>query len=171
MELSCQKGKLSKLHYKGALSSKQGLKLKDSDRNVGHDFCGDSALLTDESNCSGELEMEKMVQDYEKKCMGKQTCDIDFTSYLKKDAEEKKKKPKCYDKFTQVYVQVACDVDQEELIFAKQTVVMVIFLGMLMALKFTLAINYLEKKQAFSYKKWDIDTCTPADYTVKLSIN
>jgi len=48
---------------------------------------------------------------------------------------------------------------------------MVIFLGMLISLKFNLAINYLEKMQAFSYKKWDIDTCTPADYTIQLDIS
>jgi len=42
---------------------------------------------------------------------------------------------------------------------------------MLISLKFNLAVSYLEKIQAFAYKKWDIDTCTPADYTIQLDIS
>lgn len=48
---------------------------------------------------------------------------------------------------------------------------MVIFLGMIMGLMYSLAVDYLGKIQVFSYKKWDIDTCTPADYTIKIKIS
>lgn len=42
MELKCNKGKLSRLHYKGAISSAQGKKLNNTEKEVvGHDFCGD----------------------------------------------------------------------------------------------------------------------------------
>jgi len=48
---------------------------------------------------------------------------------------------------------------------------MVIFLGMLMALIFSLAVRYLTDIQKFLYKKWDINTATPADFTIKLDIS
>ena len=56
------------------------------------------------------------------------------------------------------------------MVFAKQTSVMVIFLGIIMSLIFYLAVRYLSDIQDFLYKKWDIKNVTPADFTVKMHI-
>lgn len=90
--------------------------------------------------------------------------------------DKDKKVPKdapteCFNKYTQLYVQAQCDPTDDEIVFAKQTSVMTIFLGMIMSLIFTGSINYLEHIQVFLYKKWDITTATPADFTIKLNIS
>jgi nucleoside recognition membrane protein YjiH len=47
---------------------------------------------------------------------------------------------------------------------------MVVFIGILMAMIFILAVGYLSNLQKFLYKKWDINTATPADFTIKMEI-
>lgn len=48
---------------------------------------------------------------------------------------------------------------------------MAIFLGCLMSLIFISAVYYLKEIQKFLYKKWDINTATPADFTIKMQIS
>ena len=40
-----------------------------------------------------------------------------------------------------------------------------------MAIIYYLVVSYWQQIQDLEYKKWDIDTCTPADYTVKMTIS
>lgn len=72
----------------------------------------------------------------------------------------------CTSKYTQIYIQTQCSPSSDEFIFAKQTSCMVIFLGLLMALIFSLSVRYLDEIQTFLFKKWDINTATPADFTI-----
>lgn len=69
-----------------------------------------------------------------------------------------------------MYIQVHCDVEKDDLVVAKKTSVIVVFIGMLMSLIFYLVVRFWQDMQDAEYKKWDIDTCTPADYTIKMSI-
>lgn len=48
---------------------------------------------------------------------------------------------------------------------------MIIFIGMIMSVIYLSAIDYLSDTQGFLYKKWDMDTCTPADYTIQIRIS
>ena len=76
MELQCKRGRLSRLHYYGAISDKKHLKLnkKNDDgefMSVGHDFCGASSYLPTEANCSASLDIDQMIKDYDKNCAHK----------------------------------------------------------------------------------------------------
>jgi len=48
---------------------------------------------------------------------------------------------------------------------------MVIFIGMIISVVYMSAIDYLSEIQGFMYKQWDMDTCTPADYTIQIKIS
>lgn len=187
LELKCAKGTLSDLKFAGAVSATQGLKQKDGTTLVGHDFCGDPTLLSADADCSAWLNLPQLQQDYKTgaagKCAGEKSCTIDLSTYMKKDATSTRSNDHfttgipagapdaCYSKFTQLYMQVGCDPSEAELVHAKQTACMIIFIGLLICLTFNLAIDYLAKVQTFAYKKWDVDTCTPADYTIKFHIS
>lgn len=67
-----------------------------------------------------------------------------------------------------MYIQVHCEVEQYDLVAARKTSVIVVFIGMLMSLIFYLVVRFWQDTQDAEYKKWDIDTCTPADYTIKM---
>ena len=41
---------------------------------------------------------------------------------------------------------------------------------MIMALIFSLSVRYLDEIQTFLYKKWDINTATPADFTINWTL-
>ena len=57
-------------------------------------------MLNPEDNCSGELDMDNMIKDYEAKCYNKAECEIDFTNYLSSNKAKKAARPKCYDPLT-----------------------------------------------------------------------
>jgi hypothetical protein len=90
LELKCSKGTLSDLKFAGAVSATQGLKQKDGTTLVGHDFCGDSTLLSAEADCSAWLNLPQLRADYKSgaagKCAGEKSCTIDLSTYMKKDA-------------------------------------------------------------------------------------
>lgn len=124
MELQCKRGRLSRLHYFGAISDKKHLKLtkkNDDDEfmSVGHDFCGPSTVLSKEANCSDALNTEQMIKDYDKKCADKNHCTFDFTKYLSVDLDLKKARPDCFGQYTQIYAQVSCDLSHKEMTNAK----------------------------------------------------
>lgn len=112
-----------------------------------------------------------MENDYNEKCLGQNKCDINLSSYMRTGDDIKDAPKHCTNKFTQIYIQTQCMPSEKEAITARQVAVMAIFLGMLMSLIFTLAVDYLKELQKFLYKKWDINTATPADFTIKMKIS
>ena len=42
---------------------------------------------------------------------------------------------------------------------------------MLISLIYYMVISFLQAMLNIRYKKWDLDTCTPADYTIQMSIS
>ena len=129
----------------GAISGEEDQILKDGEKRVGHDFCGDSALLKAESDCSKFVKFDEMTSYYDEKCKGQTSCNIDFSSFMKDKGENDPEY--CFSKYTQIYLQTQCSPSDEEVILANQTACMTIFLGMLMALFFGLAVRYLENIQ------------------------
>lgn len=183
LELKCNTGTLSHIQFAGAVSSKQDITLKKKDDDgaflpVGNDFCGKATDLSEEADCTKYLDVTGMKDDYSasdcfgKDEAGKSSCLFSPNNYLKvPDDADAKEKERCQSKLTQIYIQVNCDLSKDEVTFAQQTVVMTIFMGMIISVVFNVSITYLDKIQTYTYKKWDIDTCTPADYTVKMEIS
>lgn len=109
-----------------------------------------------------------MTKAYTTKCQGKTGCSINMVDYLRKP---NKYRAQCFSKYAQMYLQVHCEQTTEEQKDAQKAALFAVFIGLLMTLKFTAALSYLQKMLSHQYKKWDVDTCTPADYTIKLKIS
>lgn len=109
-----------------------------------------------------------MTKAYTAKCQGKARCSINMVDYLRKP---NKSHPKCFSKYAQMYLQVACEQTTDEQKDAQKAALFAVFIGLLMTLKFTAALSYLQKMLGHQYKQWDVETCTPADYTIKLKIS
>lgn len=62
-------------------------------------------------------------------------------------------------------------MEPNDVVEAQQTSIIVVYLGIIICLVFTLSVNYIKDMQSFLHKKWDIQNATPADYTVKLQIS
>ena len=59
----------------------------EEEKRVGHDFCGDPALLQDGSDCSKYVNFVELEKYYNENCKSKEKCDINLSSYMKKDPE------------------------------------------------------------------------------------
>jgi len=68
-------------------------------------------------------------------------------------------------------MQAGCKVKSTDLMKAQNTGLWSLLMGLLITLTLTTALKYLNKVNEIEYKQWDISTCTPADYTIKMKIS
>ena len=58
------------------------------------------------------------------------------------DSQVPSKQDKCYHKFSQLYIQVQCDLSEADEVRAKRSAVIVIFLGMVISIWYYLCVRY-----------------------------
>lgn len=68
------------------------------------------------------------------------------------------------------FIRIECELDDDITKKNKQEAVMVIFIGMIMSICYMMVIDYLKKTLDIDFKRWDLMTCTVADYSVELTL-
>lgn len=67
-------------------------------------------------------------------------------------------------------MKVECKLEPTVVTRNRMVGILIVFIGILMALCYSLVLDYLEKTSKVDFKVWDLNTCTVADYSVELQL-
>ena len=70
-----------------------------------------------------------------------------------------------------MFLQVACIVDEDELISRREVGLFVGCLAVFVALGMSNYIDYIKRTQENSYVEWDVKTITAGDYAIEFAID
>ena len=63
-----------------------------------------------------------------------------------------------------------CELEPAAIKRNKEVAILFVFIGIVMSLLYSQVLNYLEKVSKIDFKQWDLNTCTVADYSIKLQL-
>jgi len=131
------------------------------------DYCGPAEAEPSVLSCQSFFDYSAFESDFNQNCFGKGSCDenILIGNYLKTGDSL------CVNDEALFYFQYSCKHTNEALNEKRVVGLFVGCLGIFMSLVFLLALFYLYKSSTMDYKVWDVDTVTPADFTVEYLIS
>lgn len=117
------------------------------------------------------IEGTLFAADFKKLCYGKKECSFDLANkkYLRSPTEVKYPRA-CNGATAQVYIQATCQLTPEEMMEQQYIGVTAIFICCIIAAIYFEAVKRNEGYTELDFKKWDLQTCTAADYTVRLNL-
>ena len=178
--LKCEKGRIGKLISLGAHTGNSAAVLtKEAGRYekylVGNAFCGNRTHINEAGQCSQLIDKKRFVKDFTETCIGKKSCSFGMVnpSYIKtvEEANKKMKVPRgCTEETAQVYIQAICEFDTSEKRAAQYVGVTAILICVFMAALYTECVKHREGLTDLEFTKWDLQTTTANDYSVRLNI-
>jgi len=156
ISFSCPVGQISKLYDFGLISTVESL----------NNWCTRDKLA--DQDCNNVLNDAIITGSYETLCRGKTGCTIsDFSGIFKDGASVPKK---CTSEDSMFFMQVACQLTDDQLYKQRIAGLYVGCAGVFIALFYIVFIEYVKKTQKNNFVEWDVKTLTAGDYTVEVDI-
>lgn len=168
-ELRCKAGKIGNLTYFGVIPY-----FADADEVIRSDFCGDPELikqnLTQEGNrqdCAAMIDVDKMREEFHRTCDGQVHCRFNLAGYFRNiDLVP----DSCTSEGAKAYIQFGCEISGEHVKFNQKRALTVVTISIIMCLGYFCTIYYLQNAAPNDFKVWDVQSCTPSDFTIMLEI-
>lgn len=154
---------MSGILYTGLKPNKHGI-IDIDGHLVGNDFCGDPAEFPAEDNCTSLIDVPRMKTDFAANCHLKKNCTLNLRDYLRTGDTSR---PLCLQDFAYQYVSYKCEYHNgEDIVNHQLSALNVVACAAFITIIYRLVLFFRESTTGLDFKLWDVQTCTPADYTI-----
>ena len=168
--ISCPKGKLSEIwHY--------GLMPRQKEHTISLDYCDSEIEQPEVKYCTkNALRVQELLDTYNRDCFGQQKCDFNLREFVVQGDSKmyptwlQKEDPVsqwdgCVHFYASVYIQYACEIEDEHQIQQKKGLV-IAFAGVMCIIVFRFCIYWLRVTSDIDIVEYDIATTTLVDFAV-----
>lgn len=94
----------------------------------GNDFCGDNSII--KSDCFQSL-IPSYKSIYSNECLNKSYCTLDLANFFNSSYPVQTKN--CFEKYSKMFIQIQCNLSEDEVTYNKNIALIVAFIGALIA--------------------------------------
>lgn len=128
-------------------------------------------MLEDPNKCSDYLDKDLLKQYLTQNCVGKDHCSVKNLNQFVMKTEPGFNSKECAAEDSLIFMQVACEVDQDSLIKREEQGLLIGCAAVFIALFTINYVDYIKKTQENNYVEWDVKTITAGDYAIEFDID
>ena len=132
-----------------------------------------NATDIDNKSCSDQLDKDMFMKDFDKNCVGYESCSFTLNTtnnkYVKKSGD-KTLDGTCNNQRSNIFIQYKCEITELEQYEKYNQLTLVTVLTMMATFLYSLLIYWLQTTSKLDQVKYDLKTITAGDFTVEYDI-